>query len=234
MLGTLLNCGGIIIGGLAGLLLKREMPQQRQLLLRVIVGVAAVWFGFSIAIKALTLGTWQYAGKLFLIMLLSMTVGRVIGKLCRLQAMLNRAGQFSKQKLASGNRNDGLLAAIILFSAAPLGVIGAIEDGLANQFRPLLVKGLIDGLGAYSFARMYGWRTLLAVIPLAGTLVLIASLAQAAAPWLEQRNLVDPIHVVCGFLVVYVSLIVFEVKKVELGDYLPAIAVAPALTLLFQ
>jgi hypothetical protein len=33
---------------------------------------------------------------------------------------------------------------------------------------------------------------------------------------------------------VYVSLIVFEVKKVELGDYLPAILVAPALAYAFR
>jgi uncharacterized membrane protein YqgA involved in biofilm formation len=39
---------------------------------------------------------------------------------------------------------------------------------------------------------------------------------------------------VCGFLVVYVSLIVFEVKKVELADYFPAIAIAPFLAWLFR
>lgn len=234
MLGTLLNCAGILLGAMAGVIARGEIPPRRQLLLKLLVGLALVWVGLSSALSALTSGRWHYFGFLFLVLLVSMVAGRIIGRLLHLQSALNRAGQFAKEKLSSPSANAGLLAASILFCAAPLGFVGAVEDGLGNRFHALLIKGVIDGLAAFSFARMFGMRIVLAAVPVALLLGGISFSASAALPWLETHRLLDPIRVVCGFLVVYVALIVFEVKKVELGDYLPAIAVAPAVAWLFR
>jgi uncharacterized protein len=238
MLGTLCNFGGILLGAFAGLIFKRDLSPQRQLLLKMMVGLALVWFGFKIALGGLLAGDWRYGGKLFLILLVSMIVGRLLGKAMRIQAGLNRLGQFAKEKLESGNRNDGLLAAVILFCAAPLGVVGAVEDGIAaltsNRIAPLVIKGVIDGLAAMSFARMFGARVMLAALPVAALLGGIAFGANHLEPVLRAHGALDALHVVCGFLTLYVSLIVFEVKKVELGDYLPAMFVAPALAILFR
>ena len=234
MFGTLLNCAGILLGGLAGLLTRAELPPRRQLLLKITIGVALVWFGLKIAGTALLAGGWRYFGRLFLILLVAMIVGRVIGRLLRFQRALNCAGKFAKEKLTSMDRNDGLLAAAILFAAAPLGVFGAVEDGLANEWRPLLIKGAIDGLAAFAFARVFGWRMLCAVIPVAAMQGSVSFGVRAAEPWLQMRGLIDPIHVVCGFLLIYVSMIVFEIKKVDLGDYVPAIIAAPAIAWLLR
>jgi uncharacterized protein len=233
MLGTLLNCVCILLGSLAALLTKREIPASRQLLLKLLIGVALVWFGLKIALTGLLSSDWRYFGKLFINLLVSMIAGRVIGKVLRIQAGLNRAGRYAKERLDSTDKNDGLLAATVLFCAAPIGIVGAVEDGLANEIRPLLIKGLIDGLAAFSFARMFGFRIVFAILPVAALQAGIAFGAQSMDPWLRAHGLIDPIHVVAGFLVLYVSLIVFEVKKVELGDYLPALVVAPALALVF-
>jgi uncharacterized membrane protein YqgA involved in biofilm formation len=45
-----------------------------------------------------------------------------------------------------------------------------------------------------------------------------------------QHHLLDPINVVAGLLIVFVSMVIFEVRKIELADYLPALALAPLLT----
>lgn len=229
MLGTLINSAGIVLGALLGLLLQRELSTRRQLLLKMLIGLALVWFGLGLAWSGLSAGDWRYLGKMFLILLVSMIAGRLIGKACRLQAALNFLGQTAKEKLNTGNRNDGLTAAIILFCAAPLGVVGAIEDGLAGRVAPLAVKAVIDGLAAMSFARLFGARVLASALPVLALEGAIALGVSHLQPWLQQHAAVDAIHVVCGFLTVYVSLIVFEVKKVELGDYLPAVPVAVAL-----
>jgi len=237
MLGTLFNFAGILLGGLAGLILKRDLPARQQAILKVAVGVALAWFGFAIALSrksGLLAGDWRYFGKLFLILLVSMVAGRMIGRLLRIQKGLNQLGQMAKEKLGTEKRNDGLLAAVILFCAAPLGIVGAVEDGLANQFPPLLIKGVIDGMAAMSFARMFGVRLLAAALPVAALQLAISFGALQAEPWLRSHQMLDALHVVCGFLILYVSLIIFEVKKVELGDYLPAMLVAPALAWLFR
>ncbi len=234
MLGTLLNTLAILLGGSLALLTRIEIAPRRQLFLKMVIGVALVWYGLKIAITALGTGDWRFGGRLFLILLVSMIAGRLLGRLLRIQRAMNRLGQLAKERLSKPNPNDALTAMIILFCASPLGIVGAITDGLGNVFQPLLIKGLIDGLAAFSFARMFGWRVLVSALPMAALLGGMTFGAQAVEPWLHSHQLLDAVNIVAGFLVLYVSLIVFEVKKVELGDYLPALAVAPTLAWLFR
>jgi uncharacterized protein len=234
-LGTILNFAGILLGALAGVMTRRDLPARQQVLLKTGIGVALVVFGLKIAGSAMLSSDWRYFGKLFLILLVATIIGRLIGRALRIQKGLNRVGQFAKQKLSTAEPNNGLLATVILLCAAPLGWVGAMEDGLSSKnFQPLLIKGVIDGLGTMAFARMFGWRITLAAVPVAVFQAAIAFGAMQIEPWLQTRGLLDSIHVACGFFVVYVSMIIFEVKKVEVGDYLPSIVVAPALAALFR
>jgi uncharacterized membrane protein YqgA involved in biofilm formation len=50
---------------------------------------------------------------------------------------------------------------------------------------------------------------------------------------LERHHLLDSVMATDGLLVVFVGLVIFEVRKIELADYLPALAVAPLLTWLW-
>jgi uncharacterized protein len=234
-LGLILNFFGILLGALAGVLTRRDLSQRNQLLAKTAIGVALVFFGLKIAGSALLASDWRYFGKLFLILLVATVLGRFIGRAMKLQRGLNRVGQFAKQKLSTAEANNGLLATVILLCAAPLGWVGAIEDGLSPaNFQPLLIKGVIDGLGTMAFARMFGWRIALAALPVAVLQAAIAFGAMQLEPWLASRGLLDSVHVACGFMVVYVSMIIFEVKKIEVADYLPSIIIAPALAALFR
>jgi uncharacterized protein len=78
--------------------------------------------------------------------------------------------------------------------------------------------------------KTFGWGVMLAAIPVLayqGTITLSAHLMH---PFLEQQELVNSINATGGLLICCISLIIFEVKKVPLADYLPALAVAPLLT----
>jgi len=104
----------------------------------------------------------------------------------------------------------------------PIAVIGSLQDGLASNFKTLAVKSAMDGLATMAFVTTFGWGAILSVIPVIafqGTLALLARLAQ---PWLEKHALLDPINATAGLLVFCVALIILELKKIELADYLPA------------
>lgn len=235
MTGTLINVGAIVLGAGLGLATKLDLAPGRQQQLKVLLGVATAFFGFKLMWAGFAGGSAKQFFTRFAIVVLAMVLGNLIGKLCRIQALMNRIGHGAKARLerASGGSapvpGDGFMAATMLFCAAPLGLIGALEDGLGATFAPLAIKAVMDGLAALSFARMFGWPVMLSALPLGTLLFGVTLLGLAVKPWLDAQGVIGGVHGSAGLLLTYVALVIFEVKKVEIGNYLPALAVAPAL-----
>ena len=61
--------------------------------------------------------------------------------------------------------SDGFLACTVLFCAAPLGLLGAVTDGLAGDFYLLAVKAVMDGLAMTGFMKIFGWPAALSAFP---------------------------------------------------------------------
>jgi len=215
---------------------------QRQQFIKVLLGVATVWFG----LRLVWIGLWlpsRTAKSFFyqlVIVLVAMVVGHLIGKWCRIQALMNRIGQSAKIKLERAAKegkkaaNDGFMAATMLFCAAPLGIVGALEDGVSHYWAPLAIKAVMDCLAALSFARMFGWMAILSAVPVAAFLYALSLLGAALEPLLAAHQLAGVFHASAGLIMTYVALVIFEVKKVEIGNYLPAFVVAPVLMKLSQ
>ena len=61
--------------------------------------------------------------------------------------------------------------------------------------------------------------------------------AQFLKPFLEAHGaagLLDSINATGGLLVFSVALVMLGIKKIELADYLPSLAIAPLLTWIFR
>ena len=121
------------------------------------------------------------------------------------------------------------MAATLVFCAAPLGMVGAFVEGLVGFFQPLAVKAVMDGVAAFSFARMFGWTAGLAAVPLVALLTGFNMLGRVVEPLLVKHGVLGVVLGTAGLIITYVTLIIFEVKKVELGNYLPCLIVAPLL-----
>lgn len=240
MVGTLLNAAGILIGGIAGLAARRQFSPAVQTYFKTTLGAACVLFGFYLVWLNINGSFLQVFEQLF-IALLALMLGRLAGRLLRLQKTSNRIGEFARVRMtgaAAGKQprwSDGFNTCSLLFCAAPLAVLGAVQDGLSGYFQPLIVKAVMDGLAAMSLAAMFGWGVVLSALPVMmwqGTITLLC--AQYARPFLEQHGLLNSVNVTGGLLVVFVSLVIFQVRKIELADYLPALAFAPLLTWLWR
>ncbi len=55
-----------------------------------------------------------------------------------------------------------------------------------------------------------------------------------AKPLLAAHGLINSVNAVAGLIACAVALVIFEVRRVELANYLPALAVAPCLAWLFN
>jgi len=236
MLGSILNAAGIVLGGIAGLKFRGQLSAARQNYLKTALGAFTLAVGLRLVWQSVN-GTALQVGKQILIAFLALMLGRVIGRLLRLQKLSNRLGESARAQITratSGGKpgwSDGFNTCTALFCAAPLAVLGAVTDGLSDNFLPLAIKSVMDGLAAMSFVAMFGWSVAVAALPVfvyQGTLTLLIALY--AGPVLDQHGLLDCVNATAGLLMVFVTVVIFELRKVELADYLPALAVAPLLT----
>jgi uncharacterized membrane protein YqgA involved in biofilm formation len=82
---------------------------------------------------------------------------------------------------------------------------------------------------------MFGFGVMLSAVPVLvfqGTITLLC--ARFLLPYLDQHNLLDSVNATSGLLIFCVALIIFEIRKIELTDYLPALVFAPLLTYWFR
>lgn len=242
MTGAILNAAGILVGSIVGLARSAPLSAQTQAFFKLALGVATILYGLRLTWLSVS-GDFSQVSKQVLIALLAVMVGKPLGRLLHFQAASNRAGQYSRRLIeetqtdGSLRFSNGLNACAILFCASPLGILGAMQDGLPGQpdgggyFYPLAIKGVMDALAMLSFVRLFGAGSMLAALPvflLQGTITLTC--AVYLEPLLRTHALLDSVNAVGGLIVCTVGLVIFEFKKVELADYLPALAVAPLVT----
>ena len=240
MIGTILNAAGILLGGILGLTRKSALPAASEAFFKVALGAFTVFYGLRLTWISVN-GSWSQVLKQLLVILLALMAGKLTGRLMRLQKLSNSIGRDARERMAKATPNDpnraseGFKTCTALFCAAPLGILGALQDGLSGYFYPLIMKGIIDGLATRGFAPMFGWGVMLSIIPVVafqGTVTLVSS--HYLAPYLRAHELLDPVNAVGGLLVFSVAMIILDIKKLSIADYLPSLAFAPLLTSLFK
>lgn len=242
MIGTLLNVGGIVLGGVAGLTFARSLSPKTQQRLKLGLAALTIYAGFSMVWDGLKSPVGHAAGQLG-IALLALSLGSFLGWLLRLQRGMNRLGKFARERFTKAttppadgtaaprpNPSDGFVTCTLLFCVGPMAIVGAVQDGLNGDWRTLALKAVLDGLATMGFVATFGWSPLLAALPVLayqGTLTLGA---RALAPLVEDAALRDSLGITGGFIVAMISLVMLDLRKVPLANYLPALVIAPLLT----
>jgi uncharacterized membrane protein YqgA involved in biofilm formation len=235
MIGTALNVAGILIGGLVGLTRRKPLSPVNESFFKVTLGVFTVFYGLRLTWISVN-GTFLQISKQLLIAVLALVLGKMAGQLLHLQKMSNSLGRQARERMSASKPADprqlseGFKTCATLFCAAPLAVLGSVQDGLSGYYSPLAVKAVIDGLATMSFISMFGWGVMFAALPVLvfqGTITLVC--AQYFRPLLETHYLVDSVNAAGGLLVFSVALVILQLKKIELADYLPSLVFAPLL-----
>jgi uncharacterized membrane protein YqgA involved in biofilm formation len=239
-IGAFLNATGILLGALFGLARREPLSARAQISFRNALGAFAVFFALRLVWLSVN-GTFLSCLKQLFVAALAIVLGNLLGKLLGLQKMSNHLGRYATRLLSSAETNlsrkmaDGFCACTILFWAAPLGLLGAVADGLSGYCYLLAVKAVMDGLAMTSFVKMFRWPAAMSAIPvfaLLGFLTLVCQLY--ARPFLGNRQLIDSVNAAAGLAACAVALVIFEVRKVELANFLPSLAVAPLLAWLLK
>ena len=132
---------------------------------------------------------------------------------------------------------DGFIACAILFCAAPLGLLGAVTDGFPTgdsgfgYFYLLAVKAVMDGLAMTGFVRVFGWPSALSAFPVSAFLggITLACQVLGEAFSSNARSGGRSVDATAGFFACAIALMIFEVRRIELANFLPGLAIAPLL-----
>jgi uncharacterized protein len=237
--GACLNAIGILLGALIGLARETPLSLRTQLLLRNAIGAFTFLFGVRLIYLSIG-GTFLSCLKQVFIAMLAVIFGFWIGKFLRFQRMSNYLGHLAGNAIAAAqkspgqNPGDGLNACAILFCAAPLGLIGAVTDGLSGYFYLLAVKAVMDALAMTGFVRLFRWPSALSA---GAVFVFFSAISMAVQfyviPYLSAPEL-NSVNATAGLLTCVVTIVIFEIRKVALANYLPALAIAPVLMKLFH
>ena len=124
---------------------------------------------------------------------------------------------------------EGFVTASLLFCVGPLTVLGAVNDGLGRGADQLFLKAALDGFAAIAFAASFGWGVAASVV----TIVLVQGSLTVAGVVLGSvldAAQVSALEATGGLVLVGVGLGLLRLRRIPVGDLLPALVVAPLAT----
>jgi len=226
LLGTIVNSVAILIGSIVGYFLNR-IPERMKTTILQGLGLAVFVIGMSMCLKVTSADAGEY--DLFYV-IVSLVIGGVIGELMDIEGKLQALGGWAERKMSKGGASDGKIAEAFVFSSlvycvGAMAIVGALESGLQNVHKILYTKAMLDGFSAIFFTSTLGIGVALSAIPVflyQGSIALMAT-------WLAsvlQDPIVNVMSATGGVLILGIALNVMDVKKINVGNMLPAIFVA--------
>ncbi len=216
MKGPIVNAILIAVGGILGILVGHRIPERLQKTLMSVMSLFVLFLGIQIALGV---------GSL-LVTALSLVLGIVVGTLLHIEENLERFGAALERRFVKGETEGtlsrGAIAASLLFCTGSMAIVGALQSGLMNEHATLYTKGIVDGVFALVLVPVMGPGVGISAIPVLlyeGALTLGASMFQGL---LTDAMMAD-LSGVGGILIMAIGCNLLELKKIPVGDLLPAV-----------
>ncbi len=227
MKGTIVNAVAIFLGCSVGLILKSKFPEKIEKIIMQALGLASLLIGMQMAIKADNI----------LLVIFSLVIGGVIGEIIDIEAGLERFGERIKRKFKSNNTSErfveGFLTASLLYCVGSMAIMGAIKEGLSGNPDILYAKSLLDGVTSIAFTAAMGIGVLFSAIPVFLYQGGITLLARTIKDFLSPE-IINEMTAVGGILIWGIGFGLLGIKKIKVGNLLPAILVAAFLAAIFS
>ncbi len=238
-LGTLLNMAAIVVGAAIGVLVGHRLPERTRILITQALGLVTLVIAALNVVDLLDADWIADVGSAapLLIVLGSVVIGGIIGSLLRLEERVEQLGGWVQAKVGrsddSGSRArfiEGFVDASLLFCIGPLAILGSLSDGLGRGIDQLALKSVLDGFASIAFAASLGWGVAFSAISVGivqGLFTVLGALVGAVL----AASAIAAITATGGVLLIGVSLRLLQLSRIAVADLLPALVIAPLLTL---
>lgn len=225
MKGTLVNTATVMMGSSFGLLIGSHFSEKINTMVMHALGLATLLIGFRMAFKT----------ENILVVIGSLAIGGIFGEILKLEEELERFGELIKRRVKSesGSFVLGFVTSSLVFCLGPMTIVGSIQDGASGDASVLYAKSLLDGFASIVFASSLGVGVLfssLTVLFFQGTLTLLGS----HLSFLLRPEVLNELTATGGLIIVGIGIYLLGIKKIKVGNFLPALVVAVVLALIFK
>ncbi len=223
MTGTILNVIAILVGGAAGMLFGARLSEKLKSTVISGMGLFTAAVGLQMFLKT----------ENPLIVLGALILGAILGEWMGIEDGLQHLGIWLEKRFAGSSEGGssrfvrGFLTASLLYCIGPMAILGSISDGLTGDYSTLAIKSVLDGFASVAFASSLGVGVLFAALPILvyqGGISLLAGLLDN----LVTTTMMSELTATGGVLLMGVGVSsLLELKKIRVGNFLPALAIAP-------
>lgn len=230
-IGTAVNVAAVILGGILGIIFGKKIKLGIRDSLMKVSGVAVIFIGTSGALSGLLRITEK--GTLetdkALLMIISLTVGTLMGELIKIEKRLDKFGEWLKKKTKS-TEDGGFVGAFVntslIICVGAMAVVGAIEDGIGGNPATLFAKALLDFLIVIIMTSTLGKGCIFAFIPIGIFQGSITALSYFLEPLFSVGSVLSDMSLVGNVLIFCVGINICFGKKFNVGNMLPSLIIA--------
>jgi len=226
-MGTIVNVAAVLVGGTAGLVLKKLLSKRITDTVMQGVGLAVIIIGISGALgAAVKVVDGKISSDHILFMIIALAIGALIGELLKIENRLNDFALFCERKFTKPGDTStfaqGFVTATLVFCVGSMAIVGSFEDGMNQNSSILIAKSTIDGITAMIFASAMGFGVLFSALTVGlyqGTLTILAVFL---APFFNE-TVISQMSLVGSILIMSIGLNMLKISKIKTGNLLPAI-----------
>lgn len=231
LIGTFINAALIVVGALIGRIFK-NIPESMKATVLSIIGLAVALLGIKMGFES----------DNFIVLIVSLVVGTVIGEWLDLDKQMNRLGQWVESLFRKGRSEDnqisiadGFVTASLIFVIGSMAIIGALDSGLRNEHNVLITKGIIDGFTSIILASTLGIGVLLSAVPVfiyQSIITLFAGTISVYIPDAALDMFITEMTATGGVMIMAIGLNIAGLMKIKAANLLPGIFVVGILVAL--
>ena len=224
MTGTLINIATILVGSTLGLRFGKAFSSRTRETIMAGLGLFTLAIGLKMSLET----------QNSLIILGGLLIGALIGEGLKIEDGLNKLGVRLEKRFGGGEDADaqarfvrGFMTASLLFCIGPLAILGSIQDGLVGDYQLLAIKAIMDGFASFAFASTLGVGVIFSALSVGvyqgGITLFAAQLQGVMTPAMTAEMTATGGILLLGLAVS--SLL--EIKKIRVGNFLPALVISP-------
>lgn len=223
LFGTIVNALLIIIGTIIGRILRNIPENMKQ----------TVMYGIGLAVTILGI-QMSFESEVFLITIISIVFGAIIGELIDIEGLLNKLGVWIESKVKTKNKKNegsiaqGFVTATLIFVIGSMAIIGSIDSGVRNDHEILITKGIIDGFTSVILSATLGIGVLLSAIPVfiyQGIITIFANQINVLVPPDVLAFFIKEMTGTGGLMIMAIGLNMIGLTKIRIANLIPGILV---------